>query len=83
MDWDEELPDDLKAKWSTLLNNLKNTSAVEFPRRYVITTIEDPVQCRREWGGGGLSPPNNFLTSGVFYIGGFYILFVKYSTVFI
>ena len=43
VDGDEELPDNLKAKWSTLLNNLKNTSVVEFPRRYVITTIEDPV----------------------------------------
>ena len=37
------------------------------------------VQCRREWGGGsgGLSPPNNFLTSGVFSKKDSYIIITK------
>ena len=43
MDWDEELPGDLKAKWNTFLNNIKSTTVVVFPQSYVITTIKDFV----------------------------------------
>ena len=42
-DWDDEISDDLKETWFSLINNLKHSNIIQVPRPYIITDVSNPV----------------------------------------
>ena len=43
VDWDTEIPDDLKETWFSLISSLKHANTIEIKRPYTTATVNDPV----------------------------------------